>query len=99
MLDPGSLAESQARERAEGDERPEPLVGHGHELPVLVVGWARHRSVRASSAGETCAVGRGRNDVPGNDAIVDKRAVRIRRVTGLLRGARPDAPRAAPQPR
>ena len=58
MLDPGSLAESQARERAEGDERPEPLVGHGNVLPNLLRGGDRHRGVGATTPGEAYAVGR-----------------------------------------
>ena len=63
-LDPGGLTQPQAGERAEGDERLEPFVGHGHELPDLLRSGDRHGHVRATAAGEAYAVGRVGADHP-----------------------------------
>jgi hypothetical protein len=57
-LDAGGFTESETGERAEGDERLEPFVRHGHELPDLLGCGDRHGHVRATATGEAYAVGR-----------------------------------------
>src|SRR5690606_9215783 len=57
-LDTSSLAEPEAREGAERDERLERLVRHCDELTDLLRGRDRHRRVSSSASGESDSVGR-----------------------------------------